>query len=103
MTEQFILQYIPVKVKQLGFSEYFIRYKDMTIPAGVSQIIESYRDLLFIVDDPEGLTVDSDYGMYDTTGNYLQENSHQHKGYITINNPNDEAKRIKFIQAILVK
>ena len=103
MSEQFILQYIPVKLKQLGFMNYFIRYKDMTIPGNTIQVVESYRDLLFIVDDPEGLIVDSDYGMYDTTGNYLQENSHQHKGYVNINNPNTENKRIKFIQAIIVK
>jgi hypothetical protein len=101
MTEQFILDYIPIRIKQLGYHNYHIRYRDLTIPAEFTTTIEAYTDLYFIVDDPLGLIVESDYGVYfpSTT---LYDNIHQHKGEIQITNNDVESRRIKFIQVIII-
>ena len=102
MTEQFILQYAPQRVKQLGYSNYHIRYHDLVLQGGSTKTIPAYNELYFIVEDPTGLIVESDYGLYDSTDEPLPDNIHQHRGEILIKNPGTEKKRIKFIQIIIV-
>ena len=102
MTEDFILKIIPERIAQLGYHKYHVRYKDLTIQGGEAKTILSYTDHHFIVDDPQGLTVESDFGIYDSTGAYIAGNAHEHKGEIVISNPGVDSKRIKFIQLIIV-
>ena len=54
------------------------------------------------MDDPQGLVIESDYGIYDSSGAYSSDNSHEHKGEIIITNPDAENKRIKFIQIVII-
>jgi hypothetical protein len=105
MTEQFILAYIPGRIKQLGYSQYHIRYRSLTLEHHSSISIQAYNELFFIIDDPEGLIVESDYGVYDTTANQaspISENTLQHRGEIIISNPAAGNRKIKFIQVIIV-
>jgi hypothetical protein len=102
MTEQFILQYAPMRVAQLGYSKYHLRHRDLMVDGGKVVNIPAYNELFFIVDEPPGLIVDSDYGMYDSTDDPLPESIHVHRGEIRIINPGAEKRRIKFIQAIIV-
>lgn len=102
MTELFILQYAPIRIKQLDYTKYHIRHRDLVIEAGSTITIPAYNELFFIVDDPSGLVVNSDYGMYDSTDSPIPESIHVHRGEITIVNPGAEKRRIKFIQAIIV-
>lgn len=102
MTESFILDLIPERVKQMGYRAYKVRYRDLMIKAGSSISISAFNEIWFIVDDPSGLLVESHYGIYDTTGDYLAESIHQHRGDIVITNPNADDKRIKFIQVVVV-
>ena len=102
MSEQFILNYVPQRVKQLGFNKYHLRYRDLVIDPLAIQSISAYNELYFIVDDPTGFVVESDYGFYDCTEDALSDSVHQHRGEITITNPGLEKRRIKFIQIIIV-
>jgi hypothetical protein len=102
MTEEFIMGYIPKRLKQLGYETYHIRHRDYSVQAGSSFTIDAYNELYFIIGSPDDLTIDSDYGMYDSTGSFTGENMHQHKGFITITNPTDSNKRVEFIQVIIV-
>jgi hypothetical protein len=92
MTEQFILDFAPLRLKQQGYSKYHFRHRDFIIEGGTTVTI----------DEPPGLVVDSDYGMYDSTDNPIPESIHIHRGEIRITNPGYEKRRIKFIQAIIV-
>lgn len=102
MSEQFILSYLPQRLKELEFRNYHLRYRDLSIEAEESITIEAYNDLFFIVDEPPGVIVQSDYGVYDSVSVVLTENVHQHRGEILITNPGEIDKRIKFIQVIIV-
>jgi hypothetical protein len=102
MTEQFILTYVPQRIKQLRYSKYHLKYRDLVIEANSTQVILAYNELYFIVDDPPGLTVDSDYGLFDSTDNPIPDSVHQHRGEIVITNPGAAKRRIKFIQVIIV-
>jgi hypothetical protein len=103
MSEQFILQYIPQRIRELGCTQYHIDYCDKVIPAATTQEIEAHNTLYFIVDDPTGLQVSSDYGVYDLTDDPLEDNIHQHRGTITITNPGTESRRIKFVRVTIVR
>ena len=102
MTEQFILQYAPERVKQLGFVSYHLKYHDFVLQGNSSQTLQAYNELYFIVEDPKGIIIESDYGFYDSTDNPLDESIHQHRGEIVISNPGTEKRRIKLIQLIIV-
>lgn len=102
MTEQLIVQFIPERVRQLGFVDYHLRYRDIMIDKQSSVNITAYNELYFIVDDPPDLVVESDYGIYDSTDSPVEENMHQHRGEIMIQNKESKSRRIKFIQVIIV-
>jgi hypothetical protein len=102
MTEQFILQYVPLRLKQLGYSNYHLRPRDLIIDAGGKVELPAYNELFFIVDEPPGVIVESDYGVYDSTDDPVPESIHIHKGEIRISNPGVEKRRIKLIQVIIV-
>lgn len=102
MSEQFIIEVVPQRVNQLGFSKYHWRYRDLVIEGARQLSISAYNELFFIVDDPPGIVIESDYGVYDSTEDILPENVHQHRGEIVISNPGPGNRRVKFIQIIIV-
>ena len=102
MTEEFIWQMIPDRIRQLGYHDYHVRYRDLSIKASTIQSLQAYNEIWFIVGDPSGLVIESGYGIYDSTGEYVFDNVHQHRGEILITNPDAEVKRIKFIQLIII-
>lgn len=103
MTEEFIIGYVPGRIRQLGFSSWHLRYRDFMVQAASGFTIDAYNELFFIVGNPDDIIVDSDYGRYDSTGAYTGENTHQHRGLITVSNPTGSNKRVEFIQVIIVK
>jgi hypothetical protein len=102
MTEGYILHYVPVRVKELGYTLHRMRYRDLVIEGDSRIIIPAFNELYYIVDDPPGLIVESGYGMYDSTDDPLAENVHEHRGEIIITNPGTGRRKIKFIQVIIV-
>jgi hypothetical protein len=102
MSELFILDYVPLRLQQLGYTKYHLRPRDLVIDAGSKVELPAYNELFFIVDEPPGIVVESDYGMYDSSDDPLPESIHIHKGEIRISNPGIEKRRIKFIQVIIV-
>lgn len=102
MTEQFILEYIPGRVRRLGYSKYHIRYKDLNIPPSVTTVFDAYNELYFVIGDPQDISIESSYGVYDTTGDPTASNVHEHRGEITVSNRGDESRRVKFVQVIIV-
>lgn len=102
MTEVYILHYAPLRIKELGFARHMIRYRDLVIDGESKITIPAYNELYFIVDDPPGVIVESDYGMYDSTDDPLPDNVHEHRGEIVIRNPGTDKRKIKFIQVIIV-
>lgn len=102
MTEQLINGFIPHRVKQLGYNNYHLQFRDMVIKGNSKMILSAYNELYFIIDDPHGLQVESDYGVYDPVSGDVFDNIHQHKGEIIITNSEAANKRIKFIRVILI-
>lgn len=103
MSEQMILELIPRRMKQLEYRTWDVRYRDLMLKAGTNLHLDAFNQLWFIIDDPQGLKVESDYGLYDTaSGDFVFENSHMHKGQLVITNPETVARKIKFIQVTII-
>lgn len=102
MTEQFILGYVPQRVKELGYGKYTIRYRDLVLEGSSRIDLNAYNELYFIIDQPLGIVVESDYGLFDSSDTMLEDNVHQHRGEILISNPGSVKRRIKLIQVIIV-
>ncbi|QLH33384.1 MAG: hypothetical protein HWD62_14080 [Cyclobacteriaceae bacterium] len=79
MTEQFILDFAPLRLKQQGYSRFHLRHRDFIVEAGATITIPAYNEMFFIVDEPPGLVVDSDYGMFDSTDDLIPECIHIHR------------------------
>ena len=120
MTEQFIYHYVPGRVKQLEYNNYYYQFKDFVLHPAERQIfydfdlgtnIDTYEPfkkeiisnnaLYFIIDVPDGVVVESDYGQYNTQENNIDQ-SYEHRGTILIRNHDNDFKRIKFIVCVLV-
>lgn len=102
MTDAYIHALIPGRMRELGFSRYHERLRDLTLEPGSIMRVDAYNELYFIVDDPPGVIVESDYGRYDSSDAPVGESIHQHRGEIIIRNPGTEKRRIKFIQVIMI-
>jgi hypothetical protein len=100
MSEDLILHVIPARIKELGFTKYELRYKDLVIPSLTTLRIESSSELHYISGDPLGVVIESDYGIYDGTGTNLCDNEHVHRGDIYLSNPGNIPQRIKLVQVI---
>jgi hypothetical protein len=102
MTEEFIIAFIPYRIKQLGYSQYHVQYKELVLTGGQTLRIDAFNELYFLVGSPDGIAIDSNYGIYDTTGTILTEQCYQHRGQISLSNPGIESRRVKFIQVIII-
>ena len=100
MTEQFIMQYIPERMKQLGYSKWHIRYRDFFLSSVSAMTMITYNELFYIVGSPPEVSVYSDYGEYRAL--FTTENRYEHKGEITISNEGLQPVRVKMIQVIIV-
>lgn len=102
MNEQFIWEYIPHRMQQLGYSKWLVRHRDLGLQAFTKLRFSAYNELFFVVGDPKGVEVESNYGLYTEGDSFLDENIHEHRGEILIQNTTDEPKRIKMVQVIIV-
>lgn len=100
MSEDLILHLIQDRIKELGYTSYSIRYKDLVVPNNGNLRIDSTSELHYISGDPLGMLIESDYGIYDGTSGTLCDNEHCHKGDIYISNNSGADQRIKFVQVI---
>lgn len=103
MTESFILDYIPKRMKQLDYQKWHVQYRDIAVLPDESLQIPAFNEIWFIVGNPTGFYIDSDYGVYSgnpDTGSH--EYAHEHRGLVTIRNTSKEKLRITFIQTIII-
>lgn len=102
MTESFILDYIPNRMKQLEFQKWHIQYRDLAVNPEETLQIKAYNEIWFIVSNPTGFIVESDYGIFDGTQVATHEYAHEHRGLVMVRNTTKEKLRITFIQTIIV-
>ena len=101
MTINFALAYIPKKMLELGINDqYIIQFRHLVIQPNDILNINAYNEYYLLIQAGNDLKVVSEFGIYDLFDATINEQQYEHQGKITITNPSDSIKYIKFIQVI---
>jgi hypothetical protein len=100
MTVALALEYIPRRMEELGFKKnYYIRFRHFVLQPNEHVDIEAYNQFYMLVDEPDGMNVTSDFGVFDLTV-YTNEQLYEHQGFISIQNYASAVNHVRFIQVI---
>ena len=95
------LEYIPRRMKELGFgSEYYIRFRHLVLQPNEDIDIDAFNQFFILIDDIGDVSIQSDFGIYDIAEDKTNEQSYEHQGLIQIHNNLSQINHVKFIQVI---
>ena len=101
MTIALAIEYIPRRMKDLGFaSEYFLRFRHLVLQAGEQINLDAHNQFLILVDEMTDINVSSDIGFYDLSNPNTNEQIYEHQGSVSITNYARNINHIRFIQVI---
>ena len=116
MNLAFALDYIPRRMRELGFGDrYVTRYRNVRVNDGETIIIKAHNQLLLFVEsatsgamigamrggDPsDGIKIESERGVFDTMDHTINERQHEHTGEVRVTNSTGATIYILFIQVI---
>jgi hypothetical protein len=117
MTTEFVLAYVPRKMKELGFgNDYVLAFRELVVPDSVALEIDAQREYYFFIgkDAPSGggvigpisggpVRIESEMGVYDLSDTKLNEIVYEHTGKITISNASGSPAFLQFIVVIPVR
>jgi hypothetical protein len=101
MTIDFAIDYIPRRMKELGFgSHYMIRLRHFVLQPKEKRQIKAPNQLFMLIDTNENIAVYSDFGVFDLTQEKINELQYEHRGSIRIRNYAGYIQHVRFIQVI---
>ncbi|HEX7904891.1 MAG TPA: hypothetical protein VF487_13525 [Chitinophagaceae bacterium] len=101
MTFDFALEYIPRRMKELGYrDDYHLRLKYLLLGPIEVRTLEAYGQLIILVDTGWNARVESDMGVMDWNDGNLREYQFEHQGHITFTNKWEGLNGIQYIQVI---
>jgi hypothetical protein len=101
MTSEYVLAYVPRKMKALGVNEnYALSFRELPVKGTVTLVIEAVGQYYFLVAgfSPD-ISIESETGIYDQTAS-TNELQHEHTGKITIQNRGSATIFLQFIVVI---
>jgi hypothetical protein len=101
MTVQLAFEYIPRRMKELGYGDdYHIRLKYLSLAPIEKRTMEAFNDLIILVDVGYNARVESAMGVLDWTDSSLRELQYEHQGIISITNKWEVITSVQYIQVI---
>lgn len=101
MTINLALEYIPRRMRELGFgSEYYLRFRHLVLQPSEEVEIAAYNQFYILVEEAEDVSVKSEFGIFDLSLKNANEMLYEHQGQINIKNYTPAIKHIRFIQVI---
>lgn len=101
MTIDLAIEYIPRRMKDLGFgNDYYIRFRHLVLQAAEKLDIAADNQFYLLVEEVSDVTINSDLGYYDLSDPVTNEQCYEHQGSISIVNNSSAKKSIRFIQVI---
>lgn len=101
MTIDLAIEYIPRRMKDLGFgNEYYLRFRHLILQPTEKLDIAADNQFFILVDEVSDVTINSDLGYYDLADPVTNEQVYEHQGSITIQNNSEVKKSVRFIQVI---
>lgn len=101
MTIALALEYIPRRMEELGYGKnYYIRFRHLVLQPKEHLDIEAYNQFYIMVDEPDKVNINSEFGMYDLSVDKTNEQLYEHQGFISIQNYARGVNHVRFIQVI---
>jgi hypothetical protein len=101
MTIALALEYIPRRMKEMGFgTEYYIRFRHYVLQPAEQREIDAYNQLFILVEEAEDVRISSDFGLFDLSEEKTNEQNYEHQGAIMIINEAKHLTHVRFIQVI---
>jgi len=101
MKTEFALDYIPRRMKELGFyNNYLTRWRHFQIDPLGSLLIHADNEFFLLIEPGNFLQVSSKFGVYDINDTSINEMQYEHRGKIYIQNNADVPVMALFIQVI---
>jgi hypothetical protein len=101
MTTALALEYIPRRMKELGFgSDYYIRFRHLVLKSSAELVLDAFNQIYILIEEVQDCSIRSDFGIYDTSFTLTNEQQYEHQGTIRIKNQRSGINHVRFIQVI---
>ncbi len=101
MTVAFALDFIPRRMRELGYeNNYITRWRQLQLDGNQTLIIEAHNQYYYLIKPNLDFIVQSKFGVNDLTDTSINEMQYEHRGKITIKNKSNNPQLIQFIQVI---
>jgi len=101
MTTSLALEYIPRRMRELGYEQnYYLRFRHLVLQGKEQLELLAFNQIFILVEEPADVKVQSDFGLYDTTDNQTNEQIYEHQGSISVENFSSLVNHVRFIQVI---
>ena len=98
MTEAFISSYVQKRSLELGWTDFSMRVRQFTLDIGGKLTLETYTDFYVLLGQPEDISIESDWGAFDSGDAAIREQQHEHAGTIYISNLGSCTRSITLVQ-----
>lgn len=101
MTTALALEYIPRRMKELGYgNNYSMRLRHFVLRPGEKRKLSAHAEIFLLVCSPEYISVKSEYGIYDPLSTAINEQQYEHQGIIRMRNYSSQFQSVQLIQLI---
>jgi hypothetical protein len=101
MQLEFALDYIPRRMKEMGYEDnYIVRWRHLQLDGTASLRLDADNEYYLLIDPDANVSVRSKFGVYDMTDTSINEMQYEHRGKIDITNNNSTVTMILFLQII---
>lgn len=101
MTVEFALDFIPRRMRELGYGEnYITRWRHFQLEPNQTLKLEGNNEYFMLINPNSNFAVRSKAGVFDLLDVAVDEQKYEHRGKIQIKNRAEETQLILFIQVI---
>jgi hypothetical protein len=103
MTPVIATYLIPRDMREKGYAEedYITDHMDYVVKGRSTLTINGDNEYFYLISSAVGLTITSDFGVYDLKNTRINRLQHKYQGRVTIKNYTKKTIRIEFMQVIV--
>jgi len=95
------LEYIPRRMKELGYdNNYILRFRHLVFKPSEKIEIDAYNQFYILVEEAQDISIESQTGIFNLSSNNTNEMQYEHQGLIAIANISNSTRHVRFIQVV---
>jgi hypothetical protein len=101
MTVDLALEYIPRRMRELGYGDdYSLRFAHLVLQPNEVVNVEASCQFFILVEEPANISVESEMGIFNLALTTTNEQQYEHQGQVTVTNLAGAVNNVRFIQVI---